>query len=95
MRLSICFAFCSHLEGGVDQCVVALDDQPLEESVKDGPGNLLVVQPDYHVHISTSKEQRNIIYIYVSCNVLPGDASDRHGGLVARLTLGHPFRADL
>ena len=40
ITLSIHFAFCSHLEGGVNECVVALDDQPLEESVKDGPGDL-------------------------------------------------------
>ena len=46
MRLSIYFAFCSHLEAGVDQCVVALDDQPLEESVEDGPGDYLVVKLD-------------------------------------------------
>ena len=40
ITLSICFVFCSCLEGGVNECVVALDDQPLEESVKDGPGDL-------------------------------------------------------
>ena len=56
MRFSIYFAFSSHLEGGVDQCVVALDDQPLEESVKDGPGDYLVVKLDY----SKSREPRNI-----------------------------------
>ena len=60
MRLSICFAFCSHLQGGVDQCVVAFDDQPLEEAVKDGPGDYFVVKLDLHTHISTSREQRYI-----------------------------------
>ena len=46
MRLSIYFAFSSHLQGGVDQCVVTLDDQPLKESVKDGPADYFVVKVD-------------------------------------------------